>query len=84
MSGGTGPSISWDNTTVNTTFAGSSTSNSSEMVWVLGAGAGYHWHQWNVFVRYEHYFGDSVNTNSNTNNFFPQINAVFVGVAYTF
>ena len=53
-----------------------------KIVWVLGAGAGYQWNKWDFFVRYDHYFGDSDDVAFEGG--FPQINAVFGGVAYTF
>ena len=81
--GETGPSISWYNVSATLPGFGSvSDSSSSKMVWILGAGAGYHWNKWNLFVRYDHYFGDS--TSYSGSNFFPQINAVFGGISYTF
>lgn len=72
----TGPSFAWT-----TASSGGFLNSESKMVWVLGAGAGYQWNKWDFFVRYDHYFGDSANS---SNGKFPQINAVFGGVAYTF
>ena len=74
--GETGPSFAWT-----TASSGGFSNSESKMVWVLGAGAGYQWNKWDFFVRYDHYFGDSANS---SNGKFPQINAVFGGVAYTF
>jgi len=75
----TGPSLAW--TTASTSIAGESFANSeSTMAWVLGAGLGYEWNKWNVFVRYDHYFGDNFAPGFK----FPKINAVFGGISYTF
>ena len=77
--GETGPSIAW--TTASASIAGEDFANSnSKMVWVLGAGVGYEWNKWNVFVRYDHYFGDSFKASAK----FPEVNAVFGGIGYTF
>jgi len=57
-------------------------------VFILGGGVGYSWHYWNIFFRYDHYFGKdypaSIAENSGASASFPAMNVFLGGVAYTF
>ena len=56
-------------------------------VFILGGGLGYSWHYWNIFFRYDHYFGKSYPSsisNGGASTAFPAMNVFLGGVACTF